>query len=133
MRAIKFFACVFAACCPLTADAFVYRSALATRANGNSISRQQQPHEIVWKNTNKDVDSIVAKDKTRSSSRSAGDILAEVRVRIARVPSALYPEGVVRRVGSPLRMMFEDGSEVSASSYSASSHIVIIWESTSWN
>lgn len=117
MRAIKVVASVLAACSPFTTDAFVYRSVAATsfaKTNGNSISRQHQAHEIVWKTT-KGVDNIVAKDKTINTSPPAGDLLAKARVRIIpRVPSALYPEGVVRRVDTPLRM-FEDGREVSAS------------------
>lgn len=131
MRAIKFVAYVFAAGCPITADAFVYRSAAATtfgRANRNSISRQQQARQQIQVKNNKGTDSaIVGHDRIPSSSSPSaagrGHLAGEAGIRIPRVPSALDPEGVVRRVGTPLRMMSQDGTtEVSASLFAVFPH-----------
>ncbi|CAN0151367.1 unnamed protein product [Ectocarpus sp. 6 AP-2014] len=104
-RVMMFAAWAFVAGCPI-ANSFVYRSSVQHNTfNTNSMLGRKQRGEV-----GKTIE--VPSDKTIDGAgvgRSNGAVAIEEKVRIPRVPSALDPEGITRRVDSPLHILGKGG------------------------
>ncbi|CAB1102638.1 unnamed protein product [Ectocarpus sp. CCAP 1310/34] len=95
----------FVACCPI-ANSFVYRfSPMQHTFNTNSMLGRKQRGEVgktIGVPSGKTIDGA-------GVGRSSGAVAIEEKLRIPRVPSALDPEGITRRVDSPLHILGKGG------------------------
>ncbi|CAM9773058.1 unnamed protein product [Ectocarpus fasciculatus] len=106
-RVMMLAAWAFVACCPSMANSFIYRGSVKSSHNTNSMLARQQVGQA-----GKTIGAPSGKTIERAGvGRSSGGVAIDEKVRIPRVPSALDPEGVTRRVDSPLHILGkgEDG------------------------
>ncbi|CAN0416364.1 unnamed protein product, partial [Ectocarpus fasciculatus] len=100
-RVMMLAAWAFVARCPAIADSFIYRGSAKSIVNTNSMLARKQVGQA-----GKTTGASSGKTTERAGvGRSSGGVAIEVKVRIPRVPSALDPEGVTRRVDSPLHIL----------------------------
>lgn len=103
-RVMMLAAWAFVACCPSIVNSFVYRSAKFAYNANSMLDKRVKVGKTTGAPSGKTVDGA-------GVGRSSGGVAIEGKVRIPRVPSALDPEGVTRRVDSLLHILGkgEDG------------------------